>query len=57
MFIHKNIFRLSNLSIVNLENNDVSDFPHEIGMLKLKNLNLKGNPSGLVTSPAFRKVF
>ena len=45
------------LNILNIENNDIRNFPIEIGMLKLKNISLKGNPSPMLKSPAFRRVF
>lgn len=54
--VHRNVFQMRNLSILNLENNDVRNFPVEIGMLKLKNIGLKGNPSPMLKSPVFRKV-
>lgn len=42
-----NLFKLSSLV---LENNNIKNFPNQIGLLKLKSLNILGNPSMMSTS-------
>ena len=42
-----NLFKLSSLV---LENNSIKNFPNQLGLLKLKSLNIMGNPSMMSTS-------
>lgn len=54
--VHRNIFQLKALKILNLENNEIRRFPTELGMMKLRNISLKGNPCQMLKNAVFRKV-
>ena len=46
--INPNIYKWQKMYTLNLENNDIRQFPPEMGYMSLKNLSISGNPTMLI---------